>query len=112
MKDIDALLHVDRIYANQASWLFAPPKLNWGDQVVLITGGQLHLWLWMATKLIGLSGGSGIGALLAETLAMRNVTVIVLTKDKPKYEVPSGELTFWLLSARADPCREHPYIPL
>lgn len=37
------------------------------------------------------SGGSGIGALLAETLAMRNVSVVVLTKDPPKYETENGE---------------------
>ncbi|ODO09319.1 hypothetical protein I350_02919 [Cryptococcus amylolentus CBS 6273] len=61
--------HVDRIYANQATWLLAPPKLKWEDQIVLITGG-----------------GSGIGALLAETLAMRNVSVVVLTKYPPQYE--------------------------
>ncbi|WVQ83557.1 hypothetical protein IAT38_005698 [Cryptococcus sp. DSM 104549] len=61
--------HIDRIYANQSSWIFAPPKLKWEEQIVLITGG-----------------GSGIGALLAETLAMRNVPVVVLTKEAPKYE--------------------------
>jgi NAD(P)-dependent dehydrogenase (short-subunit alcohol dehydrogenase family) len=31
-----------------------------------------------------------VGALLAETLATRNVTVVVLTKDAPKYETQSG----------------------
>lgn len=31
-----------------------------------------------------------MGALLAETLATRNVTVVVLTKDAPKYETQSG----------------------
>jgi hypothetical protein len=37
------LKHVDRIYSSQASWLFAPPKLKWEDQIVLITGGAF----WM-----------------------------------------------------------------
>jgi NAD(P)-dependent dehydrogenase (short-subunit alcohol dehydrogenase family) len=36
-------------------------------------------------------GGSGIGALLAETLAARNVSVVVLTKDPPKCETQNGE---------------------
>lgn len=35
-----ALRHADRVYANQASWILAPPKLDWGDQIVLITGGE------------------------------------------------------------------------
>ncbi|ORX36408.1 hypothetical protein BD324DRAFT_656836 [Kockovaella imperatae] len=69
------LLHIDRLYSNQWSWLFSPSKLNWGDQVVLITGG-----------------GSGIGALLAETLAMRNVTVVVLTKTPAKLEVQNDNV--------------------
>lgn len=35
-----ALQHVDRIYSNGSSWLFASPKLDWGQQIVLITGGK------------------------------------------------------------------------
>lgn len=34
------LKHVDRVYTNQASWLFASPKLDWERQIVLITGGE------------------------------------------------------------------------
>lgn len=41
------LKHVDRIYSSQASWLFAPPKLKWEDQIVLITGGAS----WNITEL-------------------------------------------------------------
>jgi short-subunit dehydrogenase len=50
-----------RLYRNQASLLFGPPPLDWGEQVVLITGGA-----------------SGVGELIANTLAVRNVTVAVL----------------------------------
>ena len=41
--------------------MFAPPRLDWSEQVVVLTGGS-----------------SGIGELLANTLAVRNVTVVVL----------------------------------
>ncbi|TEB35735.1 retinal short-chain dehydrogenase/reductase [Coprinellus micaceus] len=50
-----------RLWRNQGSFLFGPPKLDWGDEIVLITGGA-----------------SGVGELLANTLAVRNVTVVVL----------------------------------
>ncbi|TBU33182.1 retinal short-chain dehydrogenase/reductase [Dichomitus squalens] len=50
-----------RLYRNQGNLLFGPPRLDWGDQLVVITGGS-----------------SGVGELVANTLAVRNVTVVVL----------------------------------
>jgi all-trans-retinol dehydrogenase (NAD+) len=38
------------------------------------------------------SGGSGIGALLAQTLAMRNVTTVVLSKDPVLVDPSNGKL--------------------
>jgi len=49
------------LYRNQGSLLYGPGRFDWGDQIVLITGGA-----------------SGIGELLANTLAVRNVNVVVL----------------------------------
>ncbi|EIW82293.1 retinal short-chain dehydrogenase reductase [Coniophora puteana RWD-64-598 SS2] len=56
-----ALKWLSRLYRNQASLFFAPPRLDWAEEIVVITGGS-----------------SGIGELLANTLAVRNVTVVVL----------------------------------
>ncbi|KAI9513327.1 retinal short-chain dehydrogenase/reductase [Russula earlei] len=50
-----------RLYRNQGNLLFGPGAVDWGEQIVLITGGA-----------------SGVGELLANTLAVRNVTVVVL----------------------------------
>jgi len=50
-----------RLYRNQGNLLFGPPRLDWGEQIVVITGGS-----------------SGIGELIANTLAVRNVAVVVL----------------------------------
>ena len=64
--------HISQAYENRGS-LFSPPKkINLTDQIVLITGGA-----------------SGIGALLAEALAKRNVTVVVL--DIKGMETDSGK---------------------
>ncbi|KAJ7572532.1 retinal short-chain dehydrogenase/reductase [Mycena floridula] len=52
---------ISLLYRNQGSLLFRPPRLDWGDQIVLVTGGA-----------------SGVGELLANTLAVRNVNVVVL----------------------------------
>jgi all-trans-retinol dehydrogenase (NAD+) len=38
------------------------------------------------------SGGSGIGALLAQTLAMRNITTVVLSKDPVLVDPSNGKL--------------------
>ncbi|KAI0346839.1 retinal short-chain dehydrogenase/reductase [Trametopsis cervina] len=50
-----------RLYRNQGSLLFGPGPLDWGEQIIVVTGGA-----------------SGIGELIANTLAVRNVTVAVL----------------------------------
>ncbi|KDQ64381.1 hypothetical protein JAAARDRAFT_28003 [Jaapia argillacea MUCL 33604] len=50
-----------RLYRNQASLFYGPPPLDWSEQIVVVTGGS-----------------SGIGELLANTLAVKNVTVVVL----------------------------------
>ncbi|TFK55572.1 NAD(P)-binding protein [Heliocybe sulcata] len=50
-----------RLYANQASLFFAPPPMDWSEELVVITGGA-----------------SGVGELIANTLAVKNVTVVVL----------------------------------
>ncbi|KAI0036730.1 retinal short-chain dehydrogenase reductase [Vararia minispora EC-137] len=52
---------ISLLYRNQGSLVFRPPSLDWGEQIVLITGGS-----------------SGIGELIANTLAVRNVCVVVL----------------------------------
>jgi len=50
-----------RLYSNQGSLFYAPRPFEWGDQIVVITGGS-----------------SGVGELLANTLAVKSVTVVVL----------------------------------
>jgi len=50
-----------QLYRNQGSIFFGPGRFDWGEQIVVITGGA-----------------SGIGELLANTLAVRNINVVVL----------------------------------
>jgi len=52
---------LSKLYRNQRSIISSRELLDWEDQIVLITGGA-----------------SGIGDLLANTLAIRHVTVVVL----------------------------------
>lgn len=56
---------------------FAPKRFDWGEQIVVITGGTEEM-LQHKHPLIVESGSSGIGELLANTLAVRNVNVVVL----------------------------------
>ncbi|KAF8591492.1 retinal short-chain dehydrogenase/reductase [Ramaria rubella] len=56
-----SLTFLSKIWRNGLGSITKPRRLDWGEQIVLITGGA-----------------SGIGALLAQTLAVRNVTVVVL----------------------------------
>lgn len=52
---------LSKLYRNQGSLFFGPGRFDWGEQIVVVTGGA-----------------SGVGELLANTLAVRNVSVIVL----------------------------------
>ncbi|KAF9077005.1 retinal short-chain dehydrogenase reductase [Rhodocollybia butyracea] len=52
------------LYRNQGNLLFSPSRFDWGEQIVVVTGGS-----------------SGVGELLANTLAVRNVTVVVLDNE-------------------------------
>ncbi|KAF9448248.1 retinal short-chain dehydrogenase/reductase [Macrolepiota fuliginosa MF-IS2] len=52
---------ISKLYRNQGNLLFGPKPLDWDEQIVVVTGGS-----------------SGVGELLANTLAVRNVTVVVL----------------------------------
>ncbi|KAI9632328.1 uncharacterized protein MKK02DRAFT_40631 [Dioszegia hungarica] len=70
-----ALKYMNRLYAARGSYFFLPPRLNWEEQIVLITGG-----------------GSGIGALLVETLALRNVTVVILDLALPKEPIENDNV--------------------
>lgn len=65
-----------RLYRNQGSLLFRPPRFDWGEQIVIITGGS-----------------SGLGELLANTLAVRNVTVVVL--DVKPIETENYNITYY-----------------
>lgn len=69
-----------RLYRNQGSLLFGPGAADWGEQIVLITGGarqpQIHAFFEPLRTIY--TGASGVGELLANTLAVRNVTVVVL----------------------------------
>ncbi|EGO02038.1 hypothetical protein SERLA73DRAFT_177744 [Serpula lacrymans var. lacrymans S7.3] len=56
-----ALKWISKLYRNQGNLLFGTAPLDWSEQIIVVTGGS-----------------SGIGELLANTLAVRNVTVVVL----------------------------------
>ncbi|KAJ7368559.1 retinal short-chain dehydrogenase/reductase [Mycena albidolilacea] len=56
-----AIKWISRLYTNQGNLFYAPRPFEWGEQIVVITGGS-----------------SGVGELLANTLAVKSVTVVVL----------------------------------
>jgi len=56
-----AIKWISRLYSNQGNLFYAPRPLEWSEQVVVITGGA-----------------SGVGELLANTLAVKSVSVVVL----------------------------------
>ena len=68
------------LYRNQGKLLFAPVPLDCGEQIVVITGGTFSRLSISELPLFMFSvvGASGIGELIANTLAVRNVTVVVL----------------------------------
>lgn len=75
------LKFASRLWRNSGSWLYSPQRLDWGEQIVVITGGKSPDTLaesCCGTLITTWLGASGIGALLANTLAVRNVTVVVL----------------------------------
>ncbi|KLO16361.1 retinal short-chain dehydrogenase/reductase [Schizopora paradoxa] len=63
-------------YRNGGSLLSSPSRLDWGEQIVVVTGGA-----------------SGIGELIANTLAVRNVTVVVL--DVNPIETENYNITYY-----------------
>ncbi|KAJ3561576.1 hypothetical protein NP233_g10109 [Leucocoprinus birnbaumii] len=67
---------ISLLYRNQQNLFFAPKALDWGEQVVVITGGS-----------------SGVGELLANTLAVRNVTVAVL--DVKPIQTENYNITYY-----------------
>lgn len=57
------------VWRNERSFLWKSGRIDWGEQVIVITGGS-----------------SGIGELLANTFAVRNVTVAVLDVNEIESE--------------------------
>lgn len=82
--------HIDFYYrlllhAGSLKWLsnayrngISSRSLDWGNQIVLITGGTTKALIPSTSRSHPPSGSSGVGELLANTLSFRNVTVVVL----------------------------------
>ncbi|KAF7355520.1 hypothetical protein MSAN_01469000 [Mycena sanguinolenta] len=71
-----AIKWLSRLYSNQGNLLYAPRPLEWSDQIVVITGGS-----------------SGVGELLANTLAVKSVTVVVL--DVKPIQTQNYNITYY-----------------
>jgi all-trans-retinol dehydrogenase (NAD+) len=87
----EALRYIGRFYAAAGSYFFLPPRLKWEEQIVLITGGESLRFSCVRRVYPDEAGGSGIGALLAQTLALRNVTVVILDVTHPKDPIENGQ---------------------
>lgn len=69
------------LYRNHENFFFGSPPLDWSEQVVVITGGSSPCLLALVpcrNETANLTGASGVGELLANTLAVRSVAVVVL----------------------------------
>lgn len=66
------------LYRNQGSLLFRPERFDWGEQIVVVTGGTWQCNWCSFSHVEQDTGASGVGELLANTLAVRSVTVAVL----------------------------------
>ena len=96
---------LSNFWRNGFSMIVKPQRIDWGEQVVLITGGvsmsssnspgdaALRMYI----------GASGIGSLLARTLAVRNVTVVVL--DINPIETENCNFSSSVSHACVDICR-------
>jgi nitrate reductase gamma subunit len=42
LTNAEVLQHLSRLYENQSKWLFRPERVDWGEQIVLVTGGKLQ----------------------------------------------------------------------
>ncbi|KAK7061855.1 hypothetical protein R3P38DRAFT_678613 [Favolaschia claudopus] len=71
-----AIRWISRLYSNQGSLMYAPRPLDWSDQIVVITGGS-----------------SGVGELLANTLAVKSVSVVVL--DVKPIQAQNYNITYY-----------------
>ena len=68
-----ALTHLSVLWRNGLT-----QRIDWDDQIVLITGGVCLRPCTASLVFLISPGASGIGALLANTLALRSVQVVVL----------------------------------
>ncbi len=59
--------------------LFGAGRFDLGEQIIVVTGGQCHSFkIGFSAEEDIFTGSSGIGELIANTLAVRNVAVVVL----------------------------------